>query len=113
MQIRLKLFGENHSFTAQSYQNLAIFYEENMKDLTKAGEYYQKSLQIKINLFGENHSDTAMVYSNLSIFYEKLGEMKQAQDYAFKAFNIISGLYGKDNYQTKQYLNSLMRFQYY
>ncbi|CAB4031895.1 kinesin light chain-like [Paramuricea clavata] len=60
LQIRLKLFGEDHSDTAANYDNIGDTQHE-MKDYKSALESKQKALQIRLKLFEEGHSDTATV----------------------------------------------------
>jgi tetratricopeptide (TPR) repeat protein len=48
LQIRLKLYGEDHSDTARSYNYIGVTQNE-MKDYKLALESYQHALQIRLN----------------------------------------------------------------
>ena len=50
-----EILGFNHQDTANSYNNLAIFYKNIKQDYDKAEDYYMKSLTIYENVLGFNH----------------------------------------------------------
>ena len=78
LQIRLKLFGEDHSdCTARSYNNIAITQHE-MKDCKSALESDQHALQIRLKLFGEEHSDTVRSYNNIGVTQNEMKDYKSA-----------------------------------
>jgi tetratricopeptide (TPR) repeat protein len=58
LEIRIKLFGENHADVANSYHMIGFTYRK-LGDHNKSLEFDQKSLAIRIKLFGENHADVA------------------------------------------------------
>ena len=58
LDIRVKLFGEEHSDTAQSYYSLGVT-QHALGDFTSAHHSHQRALDIRVKLFGEEHSDTA------------------------------------------------------
>ena len=68
LDIRQKIHGEEHFYTAQSYNNLALVYRitGNYKD---AIECHKKSLYIRQKIHGEEHSYTAQSYNNLGVAY--------------------------------------------
>ena len=76
LKIRQNLFGENHSFTAQSLNNLGFLYNI-LGNLEKAEEFYLKSLKICQNLFSENHSDV----DNLGTLYDNLGNLRKLKNF--------------------------------
>ena len=53
-QIRLKLLGEDHPDTAQSYHNTGVTQHE-LKDYKAALGSKQHALQIRLKLFGEDN----------------------------------------------------------
>ena len=64
MAIRIKVFGEEHERTADSYFNLGAT-QYQMHDYTSAPQSYQRALAIRIKVFGEEHEKTADSYFNL------------------------------------------------
>ena len=52
LAIRLKLFGEDHKNTANSYRQLAVT-QCNMHDYSAAIQSLQHELAIRLKLFGE------------------------------------------------------------
>ena len=58
LAIRIKLFGEEHESTADSYFSLGVTQHE-MKDYKAALQSDQRALAIRIKLFGEEHESTA------------------------------------------------------
>ena len=50
--MRIKLFGEEHESTADSYRLLGVT-QNNMRDYTKAVQFHQRALAIRVKLFGE------------------------------------------------------------
>ena len=61
---RLKLFGEEHQDTAQSYFNLGVT-QHALGNFSSAIQSQQRALNIRLKLFGEEHQDTAQSYFNL------------------------------------------------
>ena len=66
LQIKLKLFGEEHQDTAQSYFNLGVT-QHALGNFSSALQSKQRALNIRLKLFGEEHSDTAQSYVNLGV----------------------------------------------
>jgi tetratricopeptide (TPR) repeat protein len=85
LQIRLKLFGEDHSDTAASYNNIGVVQYE-MKDYMSALESKQKALQIRLKLCGEDHSDTAIIYDNIAVTQ---GAMKDYTSHHCSQINML------------------------
>ena len=53
LAIRIKLFGEEHESTADSYRQLGVT-QNNMYDYTKAVQFHQRALAIRIKLIFRN-----------------------------------------------------------
>ena len=66
LAIRIKLFGEEHESTADSYRQLGVT-QYNMHDYSAALQSHQRALAIRIKLFGEKHESTADSYRCLKI----------------------------------------------
>ncbi len=64
LQIRLKLFGKDHSDTARGYHEIGVT-QSNLKDYKSSIESYQHALHIRLKLFGEDHADTAQSYHSI------------------------------------------------
>ena len=64
LAIRIKLFGEEHESTADSYRQLGVT-EHAMHDYKAALQSHQRALAIRIKLFGEEHEITADSYSDI------------------------------------------------
>ena len=60
LDIRRKLFGEEHSSTADSYDLLGVT-QHQLGDFSSALQSAQRALDIKRKLFGEEQSSTADV----------------------------------------------------
>ena len=69
LQIRLKLFGENHADTARSYREIGLTQhsKHTMDDYKSALESYQQALIIKLKLYGESHPDTSKSYQDIEL----------------------------------------------
>ena len=71
--MRLKLFGEEDSSTADSYYLLgATLLAQG--DLSSAFKSQQSALDIRLKLFGGEHSSTADSYNLLGITQHKKGD---------------------------------------
>ena len=57
LDIRLKLFGEEHSNTANSYHSFGVTQHEH-GDFTSAIQSQQRAIDSRLKLFGEEHSST-------------------------------------------------------
>ena len=65
----IKLFGEEHESTADSYRQLGVT-QYNMYDYIAALESHQRALAIRLKLFGEEHAKTADSYRQVKITRE-------------------------------------------
>ena len=61
LAIHLKLFGEDHEITADSYRELGAT-QYNVHDYSAALQSHQHALAIRIKLFGEEHAKTVDSY---------------------------------------------------
>ena len=66
LAIRIKLFGEEHESTADSYRTLGVT-EAIMHDYTSALQSQQRALPSRVKLFGKDHESTANSYTCLKI----------------------------------------------
>ena len=61
LDIRVKLFGEEHQGTAESYIFLGVTHHA-LGNFSSALQSQQRALEVRLKLFGEEHSDTAQSY---------------------------------------------------
>ena len=69
--MRIKLFGEEHEITADSYRELGVT-QHQMHDYKAALQSHQRALAIRIKLFGEDHERTAHCYMHVKVTQELL-----------------------------------------
>ena len=58
LNIRLKVLGEEHHITAESYHSIGDI-NVSLKDWKSALHFYQLALDIRVKAFGEKHLITA------------------------------------------------------
>ena len=99
LEIRCKLYGEEHGNVARSYNNLGMLYQ-NQSRMDQAEEYLRKALKIRLKLCGEEHGDVIIAYSNLgAIFYEQ-DKLNLAEEYGCKALSLSTKIKGKEHPDT-------------
>ena len=64
LDIRLKLHGDEHQDTAQSYYSIGVTQHE-MKDYPSAFQSHEQALNIRLKIHGDEHPDTANSYHNI------------------------------------------------
>jgi tetratricopeptide (TPR) repeat protein len=79
LEIRQKLFGEQHPDTANSLNNVGYTYA-NMGNRSEALKYFMRSFDIIRQLLGEQHHKTATTLVNLIYSLTKLKRFQQARD---------------------------------
>ena len=94
LMIREKNYGEDHTDTASSYNNLASVYI-SLGEYNQAKELLEKALVIWKKINGENHVDVATSYENLALVYSSLGEYNQAKELHEKALVISKRINGE------------------
>ena len=75
--MRIKLFGEEHESTADSYRQVSAT-QNNMHDYTKAVQFHQRALAIRVKLFGEEHESTADSYRQRDITQHEIHDFTSA-----------------------------------
>ena len=71
--MRIKLFGEDHASTAESYHSLGVT-QHSFSDFTSAMQSAQRALDVRIKLFGEDHASTGESYHSLGATQHWLGD---------------------------------------
>ena len=105
------IYGESHSETATSYENLASVYL-SLGEHQKALDDHLKSLEIRKSLNGEFHTVTGSSYENIAAVYSELGEFERALDYQLKGLEITKSFDGEYHPKTASIYCSL-GFVYY
>ena len=77
LAIRLKLFGEEHKSTADSYRELGVI-QNNMHDYSAALQSHQHALAIRLKLFGEDHESTADSCRQLGVIQNEMHDYSAA-----------------------------------
>ncbi|KAL9973819.1 hypothetical protein ACROYT_G020322 [Oculina patagonica] len=99
LDIRQKLFGEEHSQTADSYHTVGIT-QHSLGDYTSALESAKCALDIRRKMFGEEHPKTAGSYHSVGVTQHSLGDYTSALESKKLALNIRWKLFGEDHPQT-------------
>ena len=89
-------FGEQHDWTATSYNNIGLVYYRQ-GDYPKALEYYFKALAIFEKVLGQEHPDVARCYNNIGIVYDSQGDYPKALEYHLKALAIFEKVLGQEH----------------
>ena len=99
LDIRLKLFGEEHASTADSYHDLGIT-QYSLGDFKAALDSNQHALDIRLKLFGEERASTADSYHALGIIQHSLGDFNAALDSKQHALDVRLKLFGEEHVDT-------------
>ena len=87
LDIRVKLFGEEHPDSAKSYFSLGVT-QHALGDFLAALQSKQCALDIRVKLFGEEHPDTAESYFDLGVTQHGLGHFLSALQFKQRALDI-------------------------
>ena len=99
LDVRQKLFGEDHASTADSYQLLGIT-QHSLGDFTPALQSKQQALDLRITLFGEDHASTAESYHSLGVIQHSLGDFTSALQSKHRALDLRIQQFGEDQAST-------------
>ena len=106
LMIRQKIFGEDHTDVALSYNNLATVYS-SLGEYNQVKELQEKAMEIWKKIHGEDHADVATSYNNLASAYSRLGKYNQAKDLNEKALIIRKKILGEDHADVATSYNNL------
>ena len=106
LMIRKKIFGEDHTDVASSYNNLASVYG-TLGKYNQAKELHEKALVIWRKINGEDHVDVATCYNNLAGVYFDLQEYNKAKELNKKALTIRKKIFGEDHADIASSYNNL------
>jgi tetratricopeptide (TPR) repeat protein/CHAT domain-containing protein len=94
LDIRLAVYGEQHSDVATGYNNIAaVHYRQS--EYAQALEGYQKALEIERTLPGERHPAIATCYNNIAAVNDDRGDLARALEGYQKALEILREAYGE------------------
>jgi len=99
-------FGEMHSYTAASLNNLAGLYRA-ISAYDRAEPLYQRALAICERVLGPEHVDTATTLNNLGLLYTNMSAFARAEQLSLRALAIREGVLGTDHPHTATSLNNL------
>ena len=77
LDIRLRLFGEEHRKTADSFHKVGVT-QHSLGDCISVLEPKNHALDIRRKLFGENHSETADSYLSVGVTQHSVGDYNSA-----------------------------------
>ena len=97
--MRIKLFGEDHASTAESYHSLGVT-QHSFGDFSSALQSDQRALDVRIKLFGEDHAITAESYHSLGETQHSLGDFISALHSFQRALDVRIKVFGKDDAST-------------
>lgn len=95
LDLRKKIFGENHPEVAASYNNIGLVYGTETPD--QAQKFYRNALNIYKELYGENHPKIANTYSNLAITLQAQEKYDLALFQLNNVLEITREVYGENH----------------
>ena len=85
---------------ARLLNQVAIVFQTNGSDYTKALELYGRALAIYEEVHGKHHPDTAGTYNGMAIAYKKQGDHAKALELYGRALAIKEEVHGKHHPDT-------------
>ncbi|CAH3151720.1 unnamed protein product [Pocillopora meandrina] len=99
LNIKLKVLGEKHLKTADSYHELGAT-QHSRGDFVSALESNKRALNIRLKVLGEQHSQTAYSYHSLGSTQHSLGDFVSALESKKRALNIRLKVLGEEHSET-------------
>jgi tetratricopeptide (TPR) repeat protein len=99
-------FGPSHPLTAQSLNNLAVFYKCQGR-YEEAEPLYWRALELWEQVLGTNHPNMATSLNNLANLYRSQGRYEAAEPLFRRALEIKEQVLGADHPDTVYGLNNL------
>ena len=104
LDVRIKVFGEDHESTADSYDSLGVT-QHSLGDFTSALQSKQRALDVRIKLFGEDHA--ANSYDSLGVTQHSFGDFTSALQSKQRTLDVRIKLFGEDHATTANSYDSL------
>ncbi|XP_068688869.1 uncharacterized protein [Montipora foliosa] len=111
LQVRIKVFGEDHASTADSYHFLGVT-QHSIGEFTSALQSAKRALQVRIKVFGEDHASTADSYHFLGVTQHSLGDFTSALHSVKRALQMRIKVFGEDHASTADSYHSLGETQH-
>ena len=111
LEIRVRLFGDEHQSTADSYHFLGDT-QRAQGDLSSALQSTKRALDIKRKSLGEEHSSTAESYHSLGLTQHAQGDFPSALQSAQRALDIRLREFGEEHSSTADSYLSLWMTQH-
>ena len=99
LDMRIKLFGEEHQKTADSYHSVGVT-QHLLGNYTAALESNKRALDIRVKSFGEEHPNTADSYHEVGVTQHSLGNYTAALESDKRALDIRIKLFGEKHPKT-------------
>ena len=99
LDMRIKLFGEEHSKTADSYLSVGVT-QHSLGNYTAALESTKRALDIRTKSFGEEHPNTADSYHEVGVTQHSLGNYNAALESHKRALDIRIKFFGEEHPET-------------
>jgi CHAT domain-containing protein len=106
LEVRNRILGEDHPYTAVSCNNLAVNIDEQGR-YREAQPLAERALAIRRKALGEDHPETAQSHSNLAGNLQDQGRYREAQPLLERAVAIHRNALGEDDPLTAQSYNNL------
>ena len=105
LEIRKKLFREEHPDIATSLNDLALLYNSQGR-YSKAEPLYLEALELQKKLLGEEHPDVATSLNNLAGLHKSQGRYTEAEPLYLEALAITEKTLGKNHPTTIKIRNN-------
>ena len=99
LEIREKILGPEHYYTAISYNNIGIVYD-HLGNYSEALEYSLKAQEINEKNFGTEDKLTAKTYNNIGYIYFHQRDYPKALEFYYKALTIFENTLGLEHLDT-------------
>jgi len=106
LNTRRRLFGEEHSKTADSYRDVGLTHQ-SLGDYTSALQSHKRALDIRLKLFGKVHPKTADSYRSVGLTQHSLGEYTSALESHKRELDIRIQLFGEEDSRTANSYHSV------
>ncbi len=106
--IYLKVLGENHHDTANSFFNIATLLLE-IGRFDEAQAMFERCLKLRNVVLGADHPETALVHLNLGNVLMKQGKLVEAQRHYSESLAVYRRVLGEDHPSTKAIVEHLRK----
>jgi Tfp pilus assembly protein PilF len=104
--MNVKTIGDDFYGRAESLCNLGVCAEQ-LRDFTKAHNFYAQALVIVRQMFGDDHVDVSILFTNMGNACRSNNDFPKAIEYYTQALAIQTNVLGPDNQSTLQVAKKL------